>query len=76
MPRTLEPLLSMQCTVCRGEMLLKCVKAESADSDADIAIYHCERCGNELSYLLPYSADKPHPLNWDKPTIGNNSVNL
>jgi hypothetical protein len=71
MRRRLDPPPFIRCTVCRGELLLKCIKAESVDSDADIAIYHCERCGHELTHLLAYSPYNPHDANWDMPAIGN-----
>jgi len=63
MRRTFDPPQSMPCAICRGELLLRCIKAESVDSDADIAVYHCARCGSELSQLLTYST--PHDA-WSK----------
>jgi len=76
MRRTLEPLPAMRCTICRGELLLKRIKAESVDSDADVAIYHCARCGHELSHLLTYSPYTPHDPSWGKPATGNNLGDL
>ncbi len=71
MRRELDPQPYMRCTVCRGELILQCVKAESADSDADIALYHCDRCGYKLSLLLRGSSYEHNEFDWRKSGIGN-----
>jgi hypothetical protein len=53
MRRLVEPLPSMHCGLCNGELLLERIAAASPESDRDVAIYLCAKCGHEHSRLMP-----------------------
>ena len=59
MRRLVDPLPSLRCEHCRGELLLKAVEPDEPVFGTDIAIYHCAACGRETSRRVlhdPYSA--------------------
>lgn len=60
MRRTVDPLPLTQCGVCRGELLLKRIERDALAFDADVALYHCARCGLEVSHRLAYNPYTPH----------------
>jgi hypothetical protein len=57
-----EPLPSMHCGLCDDELLLGRIEAASPESDRDVAIYLCEKCGHEQSRLMPNEPYTTHAL--------------
>lgn len=59
MRRLVEPLPSMKCELCGGELLLKGLEPEAPVVESDIATYLCAKCSHEQSRRLahdPYTA--------------------
>ncbi len=59
MRNLVEPLPSMHCEHCGGELLFERVEPEDPTLDIEVQIYVCAKCGYEYSRQLmhdPYTA--------------------
>jgi DNA-directed RNA polymerase subunit RPC12/RpoP len=62
MRRLVEPLPSMHCELCGGELLLKRVEPVTLLLETDVQTYLCAKCGHEQSRTAthdPYTAHVP-----------------
>jgi DNA-directed RNA polymerase subunit RPC12/RpoP len=68
MRRLVEPLPSLRCECCRGELLLKDIRPDDPAYGMDTAIYHCAKCGQDTSRQVlhdPYAPHVPHRVSSD-----------
>jgi uncharacterized protein with PIN domain len=59
MRNLVEPLPSMHCEHCDGELLFERVEPDEPTLDIEVQIYVCAKCGREYSRQLmhePYTA--------------------
>ena len=59
MRNLVQPLLSMHCEHCDGELLFKRIDADDPAFDIEVQIFVCANCGREHSRKLmhePYTA--------------------
>jgi hypothetical protein len=57
MSRLVEPVPFMH-RLCDGELILKSIEAASPESDRDVEIYLCAKCGFKQSRFVP---NETHP---------------
>jgi hypothetical protein len=60
MRRLVEPIPSLRCEHCRGELLFQGVGQGNPAFAMDIAIYHCAACGRETSRQVIHDHYTPH----------------
>ena len=60
MRRLVEPLPSMKCELCGGELLLKSFEPDTPVVEIDVAIYRCAKCARERSHLVTHDPYAPH----------------
>ena len=59
MRNLVQPLPSMHCEHCDGELLFKCIELDEPAFDIEVQIFVCAKCGREHSRKLihePYTA--------------------
>jgi hypothetical protein len=59
MRKLVEPLASMHCERCDGELLFKRIEPDDPAFDIEVQIFVCAKCGREHSRKLihePYTA--------------------
>jgi DNA-directed RNA polymerase subunit RPC12/RpoP len=62
MRNLVEPLPSIHCELCGGELLLKRVEPVNPPLEIDAQVYICAKCGHEQSRTVthdPYTAHVP-----------------
>lgn len=52
MRRLVEPASCTHCAVCGGELLMKAIEPDISNSDRDVYVYHCAKCGHDHSLTV------------------------
>jgi len=59
MRNLVQPLPSVHCEHCGGELLFKCIELDDQVLDIEVQVFVCAKCGHEHSRKLihdPYTA--------------------
>lgn len=63
MRNLVQPLPSVRCDLCNGELLLKLIRSENLILNLDVQIFDCGKCGHEQSYVVHHDRYAAHTAN-------------